>query len=148
MARPTRKKVTSDKQQQDVACIDVEQPQLAVEDEPVVPEPVEPEPAAEPEPIDLSPAFDEESERVAAADPDQEEEAEVSSTDDGEEDEEEEEDESGDEDDALVCGLYELLCDQDGVNITEAVLALKDATETQNKILYNLVKLLDRKLKA
>jgi hypothetical protein len=79
--------------------------------------------------------------------------------DEDEEEDEDEDDESGsgsgseeddsDEEDAdgpLVAGLYELLCDENGVNITEATLALKDAIDTQNKILYNLIKLLDKKL--
>ncbi|WIA10877.1 hypothetical protein OEZ85_011043 [Tetradesmus obliquus] len=51
-----------------------------------------------------------------------------------------------DEDSALVCSLYELLCDENGTNVTEAVLALKDSLDTQNKVLYALTKLLEKRL--
>lgn len=55
-------------------------------------------------------------------------------------------DESEEADSPLICSLYELLSDESGTNITEAVLGLKDSVDTQNKVLYSIAKLLERKL--
>lgn len=109
------------------------------------------DPAPEPLPL-LSPATEDlasssasSTEAVPGSAEDQDDDS-VGQPDDGEEDEEEgetlgdEEDEDDEEDSPLVCSLYELLCAECGTNVTEAILGLKESLDTQNKILYSLVK--------
>lgn len=112
----------------------------------------------EPEPLDLSPVIVpslldvDMAEAVDASSTDAESVSEnivVESDPEGDSDnlcDEETEEEEEEADSALVCGLYELLCNEHGTNVTEALLLLKESVDTQNKILYNMVKLLGHRL--
>ena len=97
-----------------------------------------PEPEAEPEP-EVEPASEPE---------DMDEELEIPDFDelDIEIDDMDEEVQDGDEDPLLVSTMYELFSDVNGQNICEAVLALRDLVEKQSKVLFSIVKLLEKKL--